>query len=64
MASSNRVNLIIQATTPADKSVTTTITYVNPQATNEKLIELGTAINNLTGNTVKQFVKDTREVLV
>lgn len=59
----NRTNLIIQAKSSRDKNVTTTITYVNPQATNAQLIALADALNALTSNSKTQYIKDTREVL-
>lgn len=61
----NRTNLIIKTKTAnGDKSITTTITYVNPNATNAELIQLADALNALTSNTKTQYIKDSREVLV
>lgn len=61
----NRTNLIIKTKTAnGDKSITTTITYVNPNATNAELIQLADALNALTSNTKTQYIKDSREVLI
>lgn len=41
------------------KKGTTTVSYVNPQATNAKLLALAQALNTLTQNT---FVNATKEI--
>lgn len=45
------------------KNITTTISYVNPNATNQQLIQLATALNNLTTNDKVQYIKSSKEVL-
>lgn len=59
----NRTNLIIKAKTSNQKNVTTTISYVNPNATTAQLVELANALNALTSNTKTQLLKESREVL-
>lgn len=59
----NRTNLIIKAKSSNQKNVTTTISYVNPNATTAQLVEFANAINSLTSNTKTQLLKESREVL-
>lgn len=60
----NRTNLVIKTIDSlTDKTSTTTITYVNPNATNEQLIQLADALVGLTADSKKQYIKDSREVL-
>lgn len=55
-----QVNVIInQRTSSDDKKMTTTISYVNPQAANNKLLALAQAMNALTTN---RFISATKEV--
>ena len=54
-----QVNVIIKSTDTTDKKISTTITYVNPQAPNNKLLQLAQALNAFTTNT---FTEATREV--
>lgn len=54
-----QVNVIINSKDGAQKSQKTTITYVNDQAPNNKLLELAQALNAFTTNT---FVSATKEV--
>ena len=56
-----QTNIIINATTTA---LTTTITYVNPNAANSKLLSLAQTLNALTTNTFTNATKETKgEVL-
>lgn len=55
-----QVNVIMTQIKTADgKKQTTTISYVNPQAANNKLLAMAQAMSNLT---VDNFVKATKEV--
>ena len=59
-----QTNIIINATTTASKKLTTTITYVNPNAANSKLLNLAQTLNALTTNTFTSATKETKgEVL-
>ena len=59
-----QTNIIINATTTASKKLTTTITYVNPNAANSKLLSLAQTLNALTTNTFTNATKETKgEVL-
>lgn len=60
----NQTNLIITAKSRANKNVTTSITYINPNATNEKLKELAEKLNALTTNSITVITKITKEVVV
>lgn len=60
----NRTNLVIKSYDANDKTYTTSITYVNPQATNETLNQLAQKINAMQSTTIKQIYKETREVLI
>lgn len=57
--------MIINATIAnTSKKITTTITYINPQAANNKLLNLAQALNALTTNTFVSATKETKgEVL-
>lgn len=50
-------SLSIKGKTQANDAVTSTINYVNPNATNEQLVSLATAMNNLTTNTVADITR-------
>ncbi len=58
-----QVNIIIATETHASKKINTTISYVNPQATNQQLLELATALNNFTDNIYLKTSKETKEDL-
>lgn len=60
-----QTNMIINATIAnTSKKITTTITYINPQAANNKLLNLAQALNALTTNTFVSATKETKgEVL-
>lgn len=58
-----QVNVVIKSTS-SGKTLTTTLSYVNPQATNNKLLALVQALNALTTNTFVTATKETKgEVL-
>lgn len=50
-------SLSIKGKTQANDAVTSTINYVNPNATDTQLVSLATAMNNLTTNTVADITK-------
>lgn len=60
-----QVNVIISATdSTTSKKINTTVSYVNPQAANSKLLALAQALNALTDNTFISANKETKgEVL-
>ncbi len=59
-----QVNIVITSTTlTGQKKLNTTISHVNPQATNAKLLELASALNDLTTNNYVQTTKETKEEL-
>ena len=55
--------LTLKAKDTSDKSVTTTIRYVNPEQTNEILKEYAQQLNALTTNTYDSLTKVTKEVI-
>ena len=58
-----KVSIIITATDPNAKSVTTTVTDVNPEATNSDLVTFAQMLNGLTQNTYVSAKKVKTEVL-
>lgn len=55
-----QVNVIINYTDSAtSKKANTTVSYVNPQATNTKLLALAQALNAFTNNSL---IKATKEI--
>lgn len=56
-------SISIKGKTQGNESVTTTINYVNPSATNNQLQSLASAFNNLTTNTITDVSKITKESL-
>lgn len=58
-----KVSLVITAEDPNAKKVTTTITDVNPDATNADLKDFALMINDLTQNTYTTAKKVTTEVI-
>lgn len=56
-------SISIKGKTQGNESVTTTINYVNPSATNSQLQSLASAFNNLTTNTITDVSKITKESL-
>lgn len=57
------VNLIIKTKTATDKTSTTTITNVNPNATNEELYNLGIQFYSLMTTTDPIITRQESEVL-
>lgn len=59
-----QVNIIISAINRGNsKRINTTISYVNPTATNQQLISLAEALNRLTLNNYAMTTKETKEEL-
>lgn len=56
--------LSIKGKTQANEAVTSTINYVNPDATKEQLISLATAFNDMTTNTVTDITKIDKNSLI
>lgn len=54
-----QTNIVINATA-SGKKIATTITYVNPQATNAKLLALARKLNSLTSNDFISATKETK----
>lgn len=55
--------LTLKAKDTSDKSVTTSIRYVNPEASNEVLKTYAQMLNALTTNTYDSLTKVTKEVI-
>lgn len=55
--------LTLKAKDTSDKSVTTSIRYVNPEQTNAILKEYAQQLNALTTNTYDSLTKVTKEVI-
>ena len=55
--------LTLKAKDTSDKSVTTSIRYVNPEASNEVLKTYAQMLNALTNNTYDSLTKVTKEVI-
>ena len=58
-----QTNLSITALDSTGKKITTNITYVNNNATNQQLAELASKLNNFTNNTYATAYKETKEEL-
>lgn len=58
-----QVDIIITATNTSNKKVTTTISYVRPEASNTALNQMAQALNALTTNTFVKATKETESVL-
>ena len=58
-----QVDIIITAKSTSDKKVTTTISYVRPEASNTALNQMAQAMNALTTNTYVKATKETESVL-
>lgn len=56
--------LSIKGKTQANDAVTSTISYVNPNATSSQLVSLATAMNNLTTNTVADITRIDKNSLI
>lgn len=61
--STPKVSLSITAADSNDKTVTTTVTYVNASASNAELVNFAQMLNALTDNTYGTTTKVTKEVL-
>lgn len=61
---SSETLLTLKSKDLTDKSVTTTIRYVNPEADNEKLLMMAQMMNDLTTNTYDSTTKVTKEALI
>lgn len=57
-------SLSIKGKTQANDGVTSTINYVNPNATDAQLVSLATAFNNLTTNTVSDITRIDKNSLI
>lgn len=57
-------SLSIKGKTQANDAVTSTINYVNPDATDAQLISLATAMNNMTTNSVVDITKIDKNSLI
>lgn len=58
-----KVSIQITSTDPSDKKVTDKIAYVNPQATNEQLVEFAQMLLNLSNNRYMATTKITEEAI-
>lgn len=58
-----QVDIIITAKNTSNKTVTTTISYVRPEASNTALNQMAQAMNALTTNTFVKATKETESVL-
>lgn len=58
-----KVSIQITSTDPNEKKVTDKIAYVNPQATNEQLVEFAQMLLNLSNNTYMATTKITEEAI-
>lgn len=54
-----KITLQITEKNPSDKTITTKIPYINPQATDEQIKEFGQQLNTLTNNTATNYKKIT-----
>lgn len=57
-------SLSIKGKTQGNDAVTSTINYVNPNATDAQLVSLATAMNNLTTNTVADITRIDKNSLI
>lgn len=58
-----KISLEITSTDQSDKKVTDRITYVNPQATNEQLVDFAKALLALSDDTYLATTKITEEAI-
>lgn len=58
-----KVTIQIAAVDPNNKKVTDKIPYVNPEATNEQLVNFAIMLEQLTDNTYTGTTKITEEVI-
>ena len=59
-----KISIEIDSTTAANKKNTTTISYINPQATNAKLKEFAQMLIALTTDTYEGVTKITKESVI
>lgn len=59
-----KVSIEIDSTTTSSKKNTTTISYINPQATNAKLKEFAQMLIALTTDTYEGVTKITKESVI
>ncbi|MBR4152787.1 MAG: hypothetical protein IKT98_07495 [Selenomonadaceae bacterium] len=59
-----KVSIEIESTTSSNKKNTTTISYVNPQATNSSLKEFAQMLIALTTDTYEGVTKITKESVI
>ena len=59
-----KVSIEIESTTVASKKNTTTISYINPQATNAKLKEFAQMLIALTTDSYEGVTKITKESVI
>lgn len=59
-----KISIEIESTTSASKKNTTTISYINPQATNAKLKEFAQMLIALTTDTYEGVTKITKESVI
>ncbi len=59
-----KISIEIESTTSASKKNTTTISYINPQATNTKLKEFAQMLIALTTDTYGETTKITKESVI
>lgn len=60
----NQTSITYSGTQQGGAKVTTTIAYVNPDATDNQLIELAEKVNGLTTNTVDDVTKISKRILI
>ena len=59
-----KISLEIETVSSSGKKNTTTISYVNPQATNAKLLEFAQMLIDLTTDTYGETTKITKESVI
>ena len=59
-----KISIEIESTTSSNKKNTTTISYINPQATNEKLKQFAQMLIALTTDTYEGVTKITTESVI
>lgn len=59
-----KISIEIESTTSSNKKNTTTISYINPQATNEKLKQFAQMLIALTTDTYEGVTKITKESVI
>ena len=59
-----KVSIEIDTTTTSGKKTTTNVSYINPQATNEKLMQFAQMLIALTTDTYVRTTKITKESVI